>query len=282
MKKFKGKILVKMFVSILLITSCIDDDIRYEQDGLDELNNYISENKIEIQPSINGVYYIESEAGTGDEAERYDTVKAYFSISKLNGEVISTNNEGVEFVVGQQYVYGFDEALTNMNVGAKGRAIVPYYMAYGSQETGDFPAYSNLIYDIEVLEIKKGVTVESFNVDTLQVNSTSSGLRYYIVKECPDSAKVYSGDYVLVQYTGYLSDGTIFDSSAKRGDAAQFQVGVGKLIKGWDEGVVLMQKGEKFKFIIPSDLAYGASGSFPNIPPNEVLTFDIEVLDIFY
>jgi FKBP-type peptidyl-prolyl cis-trans isomerase len=87
------------------------------------------------------------------------------------------------------------------------------------------------------------------------------------------------GDTLSVHYTGWLEDGTQFDSSVDRGTPFEFILGEGNVIAGWDEGLVGIQEGGKRKLIIPPDLAYGASGSGP-IPPNATLTFEVELLEI--
>jgi len=89
-----------------------------------------------------------------------------------------------------------------------------------------------------------------------------------------------SGDKVSVHYTGTLLDGTKFDSSLDRGEPFEFTLGKAEVIKGWDEGVVGMKPGGKRKLTIPSDMAYGKSGSPPKIPPDAPLEFEIELLKI--
>ena len=89
-----------------------------------------------------------------------------------------------------------------------------------------------------------------------------------------------SGDSIVVDYSGYLADGTEFDSSINRGQPFNFTLGQGQVIKGWDEGVVGMKVGGEPKLIIPPALAYGAQGFPPTIPPNATLTFDVKLLAV--
>lgn len=109
--------------------------------------------------------------------------------------------------------------------------------------------------------------------------STDSGLRYKIIQK-GDGAKAESGRNVSVHYEGSLLSGQVFDSSYKRNEPISFQLGVGQVIKGWDEGISLLQIGDKARFVIPSDLAYGSTGAGGVIPPDATLIFDVELMAI--
>ena len=107
--------------------------------------------------------------------------------------------------------------------------------------------------------------------------TTASGLKYIVIKK-GNGVKPASGQNIKVHYAGRLLDGTEFDNSIKRGEPIAFAVGTGMVIKGWDEGLLLMSKGEKRTLIIPPDLGYGPRGAGP-IPPNATLVFDVELVD---
>ena len=109
--------------------------------------------------------------------------------------------------------------------------------------------------------------------------TTPSGLQYDD-EVIGDGAEATPGRSVRVHYTGWLTDGTKFDSSQDRGQPFDFHLGAGRVIKGWDEGVAGMKVGGKRKLTIPPDLGYGARGAGGVIPPNATLVFDVELLAV--
>lgn len=109
--------------------------------------------------------------------------------------------------------------------------------------------------------------------------TTASGLKYSEIKE-GTGATPQKGQTVTVHYTGTLENGLKFDSSLDRGTPADFRIGVGAVIKGWDEGLMSMKVGGKRRFVIPSALGYGPQGRPPQIPGNSTLLFDVELLGV--
>ncbi len=110
-------------------------------------------------------------------------------------------------------------------------------------------------------------------------DETPSGLRYKILQK-GEGKKANKGDMVSVHYKGQLLDGTVFDSSYKRKQPIDFTIGVGQVIAGWDEGIQLLHVGDKARLVIPSDLAYGSAGAGGVIPPNAILIFDVELMNV--
>ena len=109
--------------------------------------------------------------------------------------------------------------------------------------------------------------------------TTASGLKYEILKD-GTGAEAKPGQTVSVHYTGWLENGTKFDSSKDRGRPFSFQLGAGQVIRGWDEGVAGMKIGETRKLTIPSSIGYGARGAGGVIPPNATLIFEVDLLEV--
>jgi peptidylprolyl isomerase len=113
---------------------------------------------------------------------------------------------------------------------------------------------------------------------TDEEKTTASGLKYKVLKSGTGTVHPKATDTVTVHYHGTLLNGKVFDSSVQRGTPASFPLN--QVIKGWTEGVQLMKVGDKFKFTIPAELAYGANSPSPDIPPNSPLVFEVELLGI--
>jgi FKBP-type peptidyl-prolyl cis-trans isomerase len=128
-------------------------------------------------------------------------------------------------------------------------------------------------------EAKAGAKGAGFEVDSTALTKTASGLQYQdvVTGTGPTAA---TGQVAVVHYTGWLTDGTKFDSSRDRGQPFSFPLGGGQVIAGWDEGVAGMKVGGRRKLVIPPDLGYGPMGSPPVIPAAATLVFDVELLEL--
>jgi peptidylprolyl isomerase len=123
---------------------------------------------------------------------------------------------------------------------------------------------------------EKGNREEYLKKNNITQSPTSSGL-IVVMNQEGSGEKPQNGQKVTVHYTGYLTDGTKFDSSVDRGEPFSFSLGVGQVIKGWDEGIAMLKPGAKAKLIIPSSIAYGAR-NMGSIPPFSTLIFDVELI----
>ena len=132
---------------------------------------------------------------------------------------------------------------------------------------------STIVWEVKLLEI---VTVPTFSMpEASKLVTLPSGLAYEVVKP-GTGKKPGASDMVTVHYVGWLTNGNRFDTSYSTGQPASFSLG--GVIKGWTEGVQLMQEGAIYKFVIPPGLAYGEAGAGADIPPNSTLVFQIELI----
>ncbi len=135
-------------------------------------------------------------------------------------------------------------------------------------------------FDIEKKEEEEALIKMNKSIDEVAkgFEKTSTGLRYKITQKNDSGKPAKRGDIVKVHYTGKLLDGTTFDSSLDRNKPIEFPIGTGRVIPGWDEGIMLLKEGEKASLVIPPYLGYGERGAGGVIPPNAILLFDVELI----
>jgi FKBP-type peptidyl-prolyl cis-trans isomerase len=276
----------------------------------DALKKYIEEKKITIAPTPSGLYFIETLAGKGMKIDSGVWVKVNFSVSLIDGkQVFSTQERGepMEFEYGKRFdTPGFEEGVSKMLKGGKATLIVPSGIAFGETGRGAMvPPYSTVIYNIEVVDIQskaehekqqaekkkteglkletnkkqEGDLMKKYLIDhKITAKPTASGL-IYVEKVKGTGARAAAGKKVKVHYTGTLLNGTKFDSSRDRNEPFEFVLGQGQVIKGWDEGIAMMNVGGKATLVIPSSIAYGER-DMGQIPPYSTLVFDVELMDV--
>lgn len=228
--------------------------------------------------------YIVVEEGTGPFAQKGDNAYLTYTGMLEDGTIFDSSKKyekPVRITVGiNQVIEGWDMGLTFMQKGTKIRLIVPPELAYGKDGYKNIvPANATLSFDMELVDLVPPDSVEKWDISGKQVMETASGLKYVVFEE-GEGELIQDQDVVEVHYSGYFTNGELFDSSVKRFEPIRFPIGVNAVIDGWEEGLKLMKKGSKFQLIVPSNLAYGEEGAPPQIPANTDLIFDIEVLDV--
>jgi len=238
----------------------------------------------ELTTTESGLKYFDIALGEGSEAEKGSTVTTHYTIwVKGDSEdafiVSSSYGQPVSFVMGNGDIVfpGWDEGVTGMKPSGKRLLVIPPELALGENGAGDIPTNATLVMEIELLEVF--APPKMTNVNQEDYIATESGLKYYDFEE-GDGATPQAGQSVIVHYSGWLEDGTMFDSSVERGEPFSFVIGEGGVIAGWDEGVATMKVGGKRQLVIPSELGYGETGAGSIIPPNATLIFEIELLEI--
>lgn len=216
-----------------------------------------------LTTTASGLKYTDLVVGTGASPAATDTVTVHYTGTLENGTVFDVSRKygsPANFPL-NKVIKGWAEGVGTMKVGGIRKLVIPPSLGYGSQAQGDvIPANATLTFIVELLDTKPTPQVK---IEDTQVGT---------------GAAATDGDTLVVNYTGKLADGTVFDSSVGK-TPFEFMLGGGQVIPGWDSGLVGMRVGGKRTLTIPPDLGYGAQGQGP-IPPNATLVFDIELISI--
>ncbi len=254
----------------------------------------------EVVTLESGLKFMDDSLGTGREAKANDLVTIHFkgwmvpkdtaselfsdwsadqSKNMLSLGDSKMRNQPIKFILNSgSFIKGTDEGIVGMKTGGRRTMIIPSKLAYGEAGVGFIPPNTDLKVIIELLEVKDRVVAEMWKVDSTLFKTTASGLKYAIISQGEGPA-VEANKVVTVHYSGYLQDGTMFDSSVERDEPIMFVVGQGQVIPGWDEGMQLLKKGDKARFVIPPQLGYGET-PLEKIPANSTLIFDTEVIEV--
>jgi len=234
--------------------------------------------------TASGLKVVFTKRGDGVQAVAGNVVSVHY-VGKLQDGTEFDNSvkrgEPIEFPLGQGMVIpGWDEGIALMQVGDKASLVIPPAIGYGDRDMGTIPPNSTLYFDVELVAVKEVKQPKPFDIEGKKVEKTPSGLQYVMVVENPDGEQAYANMTAEVEYSLYLEDGTMVDSSIPRGTPFKFTLGAGQVIPGWDEGIRLMQVGEKMRLVVPAKLGYGDTGAGDVIPPGATLIFDVELLSV--
>lgn len=241
-----------------------------------------------VQTSIEGLQEVKTESGLkywdikvgeGPSPTASDKVQVHYSGWLADGGKLfdSSVQRGQPATFGlNQVIKGWTEGLSTMKVGGKRRLEVPPALGYGDKgRPPKIPGNATLIFEVELLKVYE--TPKQTSVEGITPVTTPSGLKYWDIK-VGDGPTPSPGARVTVHYSGWRTDGYLFDSSVQRGQPATF--GLNQVIKGWTEGVGSMKVGGKRRLEIPPDLGYGDKGQGRDIPPGATLIFEVELIKI--
>lgn len=224
--------------------------------------------------------------GEGRSVEDDTLVKLHYQGFLTNGFKFDDSyarGTPIEIQVGRPgMIAGFDKGIRGMRPGGKRRIEIPGSLAYGPTGRGPIPPDATLVFLLEAIAVEEPppppAGKEAFSGSPTKTDELAGGLEVQVFAT-GEGREAKTGDMVKVHYTGYLANGDKFDSSVDRNAPFTVPLGAGRVIKGWDQGLLGAKKGDLRKLIIPPELAYGPGGR-GKIPPNATLTFDIEVLDV--
>jgi FKBP-type peptidyl-prolyl cis-trans isomerase len=263
-----------LILSFLGLASCGKDD-----DNNQDLDVYISRYAPTAQKTASGLYYTIDSPGASVKVKSADFVTINFRQFDLNNaEVANSYQSGYPIAIAVSELFdGLQEGLEFLGVGGKGKFVVPSNLTNGFIQTG------GIVYEIELLNIYESlvdyndvVIAEYLTAKGITATRTSDGV-YYVIEAPGVDPKPVITSTVTVDYSGYLLNDSVFDSSLERGSPSTFTLS--GLIEGWQKGLQLFGESGKGKLFIPSYLAYGGAGNSV-IPPNYPIAFDITLIDV--
>ena len=236
-----------------------------------------------------GLKAVDLETGSGNEVGERTFVKADLSVWSDTGELFYssvTRPQTPEMFVGgvgaeRPPLEGLDQGMRGMKAGGVRFLEIPSELGFGERGQGDVIKPNTTVYAlVKVQDVGEPriIPTEMVSFDRAAMTTTESGLMYVDVVE-GTGPQPNAGDVVFAEYTGWLENGTMFDSSKKRMSAFSFPLGKGRVIKAWDEALASMKVGGKRIIVAPPDIAYGDRDK-GNIPPGSTLVFEIELADV--
>ena len=232
--------------------------------------------------AANGEYYRDLVPGTGAAATVGQPLGVHYTGWLADGTKFDSNVGGTVFAFllgGGAVIAGWDQGFAGAQVGGTRQLIIPPALGYGASGAGSIPPNAVLVFTVQI-DFAQLATVEtaqfnpSLNVDLASSTKAANG-EYYRDLVAGTGAAVSTGQTLGVHYTGWLADGTKFDSNVG-GAAFSFKLGGGQVISGWDQGFAGAHVGGRRQLLIPPGLGYGLPGS-STIPPNAVLVFSVQI-----
>jgi FKBP-type peptidyl-prolyl cis-trans isomerase len=286
---------------LILSPSCNKEDERMEQENIKLLEYLEQMGYTSVEPTSSGLYFVVLEASEGISPVRTDYVNINFTGRLVDGTIFDTSDRSLaiannierdklygpfKFLLETMTIAGFREGLLMMKEGEIARIIIPSNLAFGQSSVGIIPPYSTLIYDVELLDVIKDPAeheqklLEAYlHEHGIDIEPEASGL-YYIENQAGTGSLPTTENKVVLHFQGSLVDGRVFDKS-EPGKAITLDLATASYVPGFIEGIKKMRSGSKARFIVPSKIGFGPTGSAEGIiPPYTTLVFEVEVLYI--
>lgn len=293
MKTLPISIWIYLLIGSCFIIGCNDNNVflsageQLEFD-VELIKEYLSENNIDALETPSGLHYVIEEEGTGVQPTLDAEVTVRYKGYLLNGNVFDETTDSNSIMLRlNQTILGWQEGLQYFRSGSVGKLFIPSWLGYGQQRLQDIPSNSVLVFDVELLDVVTEEIRLQREIDTIQAyltannltaTATASGL-HYIVEEEGEGDAPDANSEIVVAYTGYLLDGSVFDEVSVD---QPITIPLANTIPGWEEGMPLFQKGGKGRLFIPSSLGFGEQVvRMPQkvVEANSILVYDFELID---
>lgn len=268
-----------LFLSLILFTSCSNDDNDFNPQTEADIIEYINDNNLNATKTDSGLYYLIDNEGTGNTPTENSVVNIDYKLSFLDGTTVEqTESEIIDLKL---IISGLREGIQLFRKGGEGVLLIPSELAFGlsGNNSGSIPGGKVLVFEIKVnvadylLENETAI-LNYIEINNLVATKTDSGL-YYVVNNEGTGTNPTSNSNVTVAYKGYFLDGTVFDES----DANGISFNLNQVIPGWTEGITYFKEGGDGILLIPYNLGYGVNGNNA-IPKVSVLIFDVNLKSI--
>jgi FKBP-type peptidyl-prolyl cis-trans isomerase FkpA len=289
---------------LILLQSCNKEDKRADEEIV-KLQQYLEQmGYTDLEPTNSGLYFVVLQPAEGVSPVRSDYININFTGRLVDGTIFDTSDRALavannierdnkiygphKFLLETMSIMGFREGLMMMKEGEIARIIIPSHLAFGRNQIGLISPYSTLIYDVELIDVindpiehEKKLIETYLQENGIETEPENSGL-YYIESQAGSGNQPALDSKVALHYQGALIDGRVFDRS-ETGIAWTLDLNfASNYIPGFIEGIRKMRIGTKARFIIPSDIGFGPTGSSEGmIPPYSTLVFDVEVVNIY-
>lgn len=274
------KQIIPIIILAIIFTGCLDTPNSSDCNPVDE-RSFLEE--YAQQPGVtkldSGLLYKVIEEGDGDIPTPNKMVFVDFSMKLITGERFARSENLTFFALDNNLLPGIQEGLSLMPEGSTYELVLPTELAYGNNPPAGSPVRCGAVIIIEMKLDSFLRDVETFlneNEKREDVNVTESGLQYRVIEE-GEGDKPEASSTVRVKYKGTFTNGYVFDQTTGN-NVAEF--GVGGVISGFSEGLQLMTEGSKYELFIPPNLAYGSNPPSSSIPPNAILIFEVELVEI--